>query len=397
MERSPRPAARMILLLALGIAFAFYTLSFIATQQQRAYDAAAYQVGADFSGPISPPAQTQTLAQQTATYLHTAGVTSAALGYQSTLFSKENGTTTQLVGVDANNFANTATWSSQYSSQSLSSLMAVLASHRADAASHDVVHAIVDDNMWNNMNLSIGATFILPTVDGYSTHFIVVGRVHSIPGVYDSPGTYGLLFDYSSYATVYAKDTGGTLPPNYIWLSTRSDATSLASVRHAFPTLQDRRAIINTTQTDPLHINILNMLGIGVATALLLALVGTLFSAWLNASGRLTNFAVLRALGMAPRHIAAVLLWELGSICIAALVLGIGLGYFLTLLIKPVLFITDFIANINNATPIQIVLPQFQLAIVLGTVVVICIVTLVLMAQLVSRPSLGQTLRLNED
>ncbi len=139
------------------------------------------------------------------------------------------------------------------------------------------------------------------------------------------------------------------------------------------------------------------MLGIGVATALLLALVGTLFSAWLNATGRLTNFAVLRALGMAPRHIAAVLLWELGSICITALILGIGLGYFLTLLIKPVLFITDFIASINSATPIQIVLPQFQLAIVLGAVVVICIVTLVLMARLVSCPSLGQTLRLNED
>ena len=77
----------MILLLALGIAFAFYTLTFIATQQQRVYDAAAYSVGADFSGPASPPAQTQTLSQQTATYLHTAGVTSATLGYQGTLFS----------------------------------------------------------------------------------------------------------------------------------------------------------------------------------------------------------------------------------------------------------------------------------------------------------------------
>ncbi len=396
MERSPRPASRMILLLALGIAFAFYTLTFIATQQQRVYDAATYQVGADFSGPVSPPANTQTLAQQTATYLHTSGVTSATLGYQGTIFSKETGTT-DLVGVDANSFANTATWSSQYSAQSLSSLMALLASHRADAASHDVVYALVDDSMWNSMNLSIGATFILPTADGYSTHFIVAGRVHNIPGVYDSPDTSGLLFDYQSYATVYAKDTGGTLPPNYVWLSTRSDATSLASVRGAFPRLQDRRAIINSTQTDPLHINILNMLGIGVATALLLALVGTLFSAWLNATGRLTNFAVLRALGMAPRHIAAVLLWELGSICIAALALGIGLGYFLTLLIRPTLFITDFIGNINNATPIQLVLPQFQLAIVLGAVVVICIVTLVLMARLVSRPSLGQTLRLNED
>ncbi len=397
MERSPRPASRMILLLALGISFAFYTLTFITTQQQRVYDAAAYQVGADFSGPVSATAQTQTLAQQTATYLHTPGVISATIGYQGSIFNKETGTTSQLVGVDAGNYANTAIWYSQYSAQTLSSLMALLVSHRSDAAAHDVVYALVDDNTWKDLNLSIGAMFILPTVDGYSTHFIVAGRVHNIPGAYDTPDTDGLLFDYQSYAAVYAKDIGGTLPPNYAWLSTRSDAASLASVRHAFPELQDRRAIINSMQTDPLHINILNMLGIGVATALLLALVGTLFSAWLNATGRLTNFAVLRALGMAPRQIAAVLLWELGGICITALILGIGLGYFLTLLIKPVLFVTDFIGSINNSTPIQIVLPQFQLALVLGAVVVICIVTLVLMAQLVSRPSLGQTLRLNED
>jgi ABC-type lipoprotein release transport system permease subunit len=397
MERAPRPATRMILLLALGISFAFYTLTFIATQQQRVYDAAAYEVGADFSGTVSPTAQPQTLAEQTATYQHTPGVIAASLGYQGSVFSQQNGTTTELVGVDSGNYANTADWYSQYADQSLSSLMALLVSHRADAAAHDVVYTLVDDNTWKDLNLSIGATFILPTVDGYSTHFIIAGRVHNIPGVYDTPGTDGLLFDYQSYATVYAKDTGGTLSPNYVWLRTRDDAASLASVRHAFPDLQDRRAIISNMQDDPLHINILNMLGIGVTTALLLALVGTLFSAWLNAGGRLTSFAVLRALGMAPRQIAAVLLWELGSICIAALILGIGLGYFLTLLIKPVLFVTDFLAAINNATPIQLVLPLSQLAMVLGAVVVICMIALALMARLVSRPSLSQTLRLNED
>jgi ABC-type antimicrobial peptide transport system permease subunit len=207
-----------------------------------------------------------------------------------------------------------------------------------------------------------------------------------------------LLVDYQSYATTYTKDSGGgTLAPNYAWLQTRSDATSLAIVRKAYPMLQDRRAMLNTLQSDSLHINYMSLLGTGIAVGLLLALAGTLFSAWLNASGRLTSFAVLRALGMVPRKIAAVLLWELGSVCVAALALGAGLGFLLMQLIMPVLYITDFVVGINSGTPVQVVVPTLLIAIVLGAVVCICVVALALMARLVSRPSLSQTLRLNED
>jgi hypothetical protein len=397
MERAPRPAARMILLLALGTAFALYMLTAIATQQQRPVDAAAFQVGADFSGPISSPTQGQTLAQIEASYLHTAGVTSATSGYEAEVQvnTSQGPTNNEIVAVNADSFAHTATWSSSYSyaDQSLSSLMAVLVSHRADATTRDVVNALVDDSMSKSLGLSVGSSFIVPTSDGFNTHFIVAGLVHFIPGVYGE----GLMVDYQSYATAYAKDSGGTLSPNHVWLQTRSDAASLASVRNAYPALDDRRAILATMQKDDLHANIIGLLGAGIATALLLALAGTLFSAWLNASNRLTSFAILRALGMAPGKIAAVLLWELGIICASALALGLGLGYLLTTLVGPVLFVTDFIEGIKYGGPSQVVIPSLQFAITLGAIVCICVVALALMARLVSRPSLSQTLRLNED
>ncbi|HEU0000999.1 MAG TPA: FtsX-like permease family protein [Ktedonobacteraceae bacterium] len=400
MERALRPAARMILLLALGTAFALFMLTSIATQRQRSIDAAAYQVGADFSGSISLPTQGKSLAQVEAAYQHTAGVTSATAGYSASVAANAGQITTinDIVAVDADTFARTVSWSSSYADQSLSSLMALLVSHRADASTHDVVYALVDDGMWKSLGLSTGSSFILPTSDGFNTHFIVAGRVHSIPGIYDDTFNYGMIVDYQSYATAYAKDSGGgTLAPNTIWLQTGSDAASLTSVRHAYPELRDRRAILDTLQKDDLHVNIIGLLGAGVATALLLALAGTLFSAWLNASNRLTSFAILRALGMAPGKIAAVLLWELGIICAAALVLGVGLGYLLTTLIGPVLYLTDFIENIRNGMPPQVVISSLLFAITLGTIICICVIALALMARLVSRPSLGQTLRLNED
>lgn len=57
MARTPRQALRMMLLLALAIAFPLFTLTFYASQTARATDAAAFQVGSDFSGQLPPMVQ----------------------------------------------------------------------------------------------------------------------------------------------------------------------------------------------------------------------------------------------------------------------------------------------------------------------------------------------------
>src|SRR5205807_3776837 len=122
-------------------------------------------------------------------------------------------------------------------------------------------------------------------------------------GVYDTPtlawSGMGLIVDYQSYVTVKVKATGGrasSFAPNYIWLRTNGDAASLAHLRNVLPDLSDRYTVITTIQNDPSHLSIIGVLYIAVGTALLLALLGTLILSWFNASNRLTNFAVARAL-----------------------------------------------------------------------------------------------------
>ncbi|BCL83585.1 hypothetical protein ccbrp13_60500 [Ktedonobacteria bacterium brp13] len=402
MARAPRPASRMILLLLLVISTTMFALVYTATQQQRTSDSVDFAVGADFSGSAGPNSQHLTLAQEAATYTKVQGVTSATLGYKG---YQQTSTLTDVVAVDADTYASTARWGSQYSEQSLASLMSLLVSHRADATNNDTVYTIIDDEMANNQHLSAGSSFVLPTSDGYSIHYVVAGIVHYIPGVYDSssdPITYGMLCDYQSYASVSQQNSGSALDPNFVWLKTNSDNASLSRVRAAFPNLQDRRAQLASAESNPLYINVDGMLYLGIATALLLALLGTLFFSWLNASGRLTNFAVLRALGMPPRQIAAVLLWEQGWIYVFAVVLGLGLGLFLMTFVGPALIFTDVVTTrSSNASiytlPVQLVVPAWLIIGLLGALVVICGVALALMARLVSRPSMSQTLRLNED
>lgn len=405
MERAPRPASRTILLLALVISTCMFILTYTATQQQRTIDSANFAVGADFSGPSAANPHHLSLAQQTAAYRNTYGVTSATLGYTMDIQDPQTDIQTYVVAVDADTYAGTAYWSSQYSNQSLTSLMSLLTSNRAAANSHDVVYAIIDDAMAKTQNLSIGSSFLQTTSDGYTMRFIVAGQVHYIPGVDDGSAranTDGFLCDYQSYASVYAQNSSTAFAPNTVWLKTGSDDASLNSVRHAYPTLQDRRALIASNEGNPLYVNVVGVLDLGIAAALLLAVLGVLFFSWLNVQERLTSFSVLRALGMGPRQIAAVLLWEQGGIYAAALVVGLALGLFIQTFIAPALVFSDVVNSFNSDSgifllPVQLITPLWLIGGLLGALILICVVSLVLMARVIARPSLGQILRLNED
>ena len=173
--------------------------------------------------------------------------------------------------------------------------------------------------------------------------------------------------------------------------------------------LYDRRAIVTSLQNDPLSVDLLGVLGIGATTAMLLALAGSLIASWLSARNRLTNFAVLRALGAAPSQLAGMMMWEQSIIYITSLLLGLFFGTLLSLLALPVMIFTSVATTgassdlsssaffiVQNIPPIQIVLPS-TLWVILGVLVGICIVALGLMVRVVSRPSISQTLRLNED
>jgi len=173
--------------------------------------------------------------------------------------------------------------------------------------------------------------------------------------------------------------------------------------------LFDCRAIISSLQNEPLYLTLIGVLTIGATIALILALVGNLIASWLNARSRLINFAVLRALGAVPQQIASVLTWEQSIIYTTSLLLGVIFGAVLSALIVPTLIFTSVnpengsntITNgtffaIQNIPPNRVIIPS-SLGIALSILVDICVVALSMMLLVVSRPSISQTLRLNED
>ena len=405
-QRSPRPAARIVVLLALALSASCFLLTLMNTKQTRTADAAAFAVGADFSGPLPTSDASRPLGALQNQYSHLPGVQAATLGYSDDINNALGDI--HIFAVDTSTYTHTALWPTQNSAQPLPLLDTQLAAHKSEAATRNVVYALVDATLWQRYGLTSGESFTLAMNDANTLQvtFIALAEVNSIPGTYNTPldpeSDVGLIVDYQSYATVYARKSGLSLAPNTLWLRTSDDPSELAQIRASLPNLQDRRVLATLNQENSTHIDILGALAIGVGAALLLALIGTLLSSWLNAFSRLTSFAVMRALGMAPREIAALLLWEQGSVYALAFALGIILAALLMVFIAPAVTLLDLSApgvlnNPYDIPPIQIAVPYPQLGLLLLVIGLICILALWLMARVVSRPAPSQRLRINED
>ena len=424
MARAPQQALRMILLLALASNFAIFTFIFTTSETQQIGSVAAYQTGADFSGLLPTPLPPYpTLAQHTASYQSVPGILGAAMGYVGDATPDQQELTTPITirAVDTQTFAHAAIWTNQDSTQPLDMLIALLQRHVPQG-----IPAIVDTRAWNALGLKQGALFGL-TIANQHFIFTAVAEVQHIPTVNDSlassgasdytpPG--GILMDYQDLADAYDVLTAALavppFQPNYIWLHASDSPASLARIRAALTSgplqlvsLNDRRAMIAQLERDPLYLTLTGVLALGTIATLLLALVGDLLASWLSVRTRLTTFAVLRALGSAPRQIAAVLTWEQAFVYTAALVLGILFGALLAATVVPALVFTGLpnqdqaistgeFYTMQHILPTQVVVP-LSLLLVLAALIAICVLALGMMARLVSKPAISQTLRLNKD
>jgi hypothetical protein len=422
--RAPRQATRLILLLALASGFAIFTLIFSASQAQQIVRVAAQQVGADFSGTVpTGPLSYSPLAADTAAYRSLPGVLSATLGYADTVrpISGGNSISLEIRAVDSSTYAQTAQWNSDNAAEPLPTLLQHLTKAQRTAAGVGIP-ALVDALAWNALHLSLGEQFQVSVSSG-QLPFVAVAEIQHLPTVNDSLNTGstsdysppgGMLVDFQQLTSFYTSLTTNLLPINHAWLRTSDSPQLLASLRaslssgplHLEDSL-DRRAILADLQNDPLTLDLLGALSIGAIVTVVLALVGNLTASWLNARTRLTSFAVLRALGSEPRQIASVLTWEQAITYAAALALGLLFGLVLAFSIVPALAFTgapnhgqaqssgEFYAS-QHVLPVQLVFPP-ALVLVFGLLVALCVGALWLMARVVSRPALSQTLRLNED
>jgi ABC-type lipoprotein release transport system permease subunit len=434
--RAPRQAMRTTILLIFTIAFALFAQVFLATQTQRAVDIANYVLPTDFNGSIVFDSKFhKTFAGQETQYQSIPGVLSASMAYVGDE-SFQNADTflgLTVIATDPDRIATSIIWPSIDNPATIKTALAHLSDQRTYliAASKSNIRqknlqtalppipAIVSASASKALHLSVGKIFFINTVSATKLlAFIDTTEVPFLPGVPDITNDQGILVDYASFKPAYNMIISAEEPliPTTAWLRTRQDPASLKSVQQALSagplkltSLLSHQHILAGLQDDPLYLNLLCTLGLGIGLMLLLTCIGTLTSAWSYVRIRLRSLLVLRALGCTPVQLGLILTCEQAIIYAIALILGIGCGIGFTILALPNMIFssTAAISAVTSAltlnifqlqsTPLLLIVIPSTVIIGLGVVIVLCAIGIGLTATMVIRLSPAQMLRLSED
>src|SRR5258708_901457 len=204
--RSPRQSLRMIMLFALAISFALFTLVFLTTQDEHIQEIVTYQTGADFSAQLLVPGPS--VSQVSNQYQSIPGVLSTSVGFVGQGYGGTGNQPLNLQAVDASSYGQTVTWASATDYQSMRPLLSQLVSFRKTSNTSDVVPAIVDKTFINGSLLHVGSFFTMSvsSVNPASMQCVVIGVVDHIPTnntltATSAPG--GVLIDYQTYFNTY--------------------------------------------------------------------------------------------------------------------------------------------------------------------------------------------------
>ncbi|HKA69376.1 MAG TPA: FtsX-like permease family protein [Actinomycetes bacterium] len=238
---------------------------------------------------------------------------------------------------------------------------------------------------------------------GRQTYLDITGERYPIriAGVVQAlPTTTGpaVLVDYRSLVEALYIGTEELDRPEEWWLAAADPgpaAAALAGQDDLVSTVQDRLAAGAELRADPLSGGLQGALLIGFGAALAFAAIGFTVNAAVSARERLTEFALLRALGVSSRQVFGLLGVEQAFLAVLGLAGGLVLGLVLAQLMVPL------VVAASQATVVRpdviLVTNWAPLMVMLTTVVVVLATIVALLASGLRRRGLGATLRIGED
>lgn len=190
------------------------------------------------------------------------------------------------------------------------------------------------------------------------------------------------------------------LLPDEIWVSANDVqigeiATALRQEPYLSRQVDGREERTVLLLADPVALGTIGALAIGFVAAAIFAGIGFVVSAIVSARERLTEFALLRALGLSPRQLVRWMSVENGILLVMSLIGGTLLGLALAWLVLPLISVTQ---QATRVVPEVIVIIPWRTIILLElTVIIILAIIAVGLALVLRRVGLGSLLRLGGD
>lgn len=262
----------------------------------------------------------------------------------------------------------------------------------------EALAAVVSDVFLTATETAVGDRIPLD-VGGVPQTVEIVGSVAAFPTL-DERGGGILLMDLPTISMLRFTRDSRVVTPGEWWLTIdESQRDSIVSTLRTSPysssRLFDRVDRAETLRTDPVALGIIGALSLGFVASAAFAVIGFVVSASVSARERITEFALLRALGLSPRQLSGWLSLENGLLVGVSLVGGTMLGLALAWMVLPFVTLTQGAAAVVPGIIVQI---PWRTVVMLEIITVATLAFVVAISgMLLRRTGLGSVLRLGED
>ncbi len=243
----------------------------------------------------------------------------------------------------------------------------------------------------------VGDTIGLPPlgIDGAAGR--IVGVLAAFPTL--DPSVPGVIVDLPTYQMLGYEPAFGLEPVSQYWLSTDLTEPEAVAALQTPPIssfkVSSTSGLVSRLVSDPVALGTIGALTVGFVAAAVFAAVGFAVSATVSARERLTEFALLRALGLSPSQLKGWLILEQGALVTVSLALGTLIGGVLTALILPLVTLTQDGRPASPEVIVHFPWPTI-LTLELAMVVVLGVIVFAL-ATVLRRVGLGSILRMGDE
>jgi len=236
------------------------------------------------------------------------------------------------------------------------------------------------------------------TIGGVRRDVRIVSSVRAFPAT--NPRDPVAVMDLATLALVRFEEGGAVEPPDEWWLSVAEGSSDAVAGALAGAPFLSREILTEvgrnrTLATDPVALGIIGALGIGFVAAALFAVVGFVVSASVSARERITEFALLRALGLSSVQLSVWLSLENAVLATISLLVGTGLGLVIAWIVLPFITVTQGAAT--PYPPVEVDVPWTVIALLVAAGVLALGSTIVALAWALPRIGLASVLRMRED
>jgi hypothetical protein len=236
------------------------------------------------------------------------------------------------------------------------------------------------------------------TLGGSRRTVRLIDAIRAFPTV--DPDSPTLVMDLQTLSLMRFAGSGAVDPPEEWWFA--ADPTDLVgtAARLRDPAIGSSVVLGAESRTrslaaEPVALGVIGVLSIGVVAAALFAVVGFVASAAVAARERVTEFALLRALGLSSGQLSGWLSLENATLAIISLVAGTALGLLVAWVALPFVTVTQDASA--PYPPVEVSVP-WPTIIALEAVGIIALgIAVIGLAGLLRRVGLATALRSGED